>query len=132
MDLSNLNLAVQAEAGYSFNVKHPVTEEELDGVITVRGDESKVVRAFERRKASEYMKKYNKDKNFIPTPAENDDWNVESAICRVISWKNIELEGQEISFTKENADRVFREYPWLAKQVTEASANLLNFQPSGT
>jgi len=132
MELTNYNLAEQAEAGFDLKLRHPVTDETLDGVITIRGDESKAVQRYNRQRFVEIQRR-DKNKNAADyTPAEYEDMNIENAIVRVISWKNIKKNGEDLPFTKENATEIFRDYPWIRAQVTEASADLLNFQPSGT
>lgn len=131
MELTNYNLAAQAESGFDLVLTHPVTGESLDGVITIRGDESKVVQRYNRQRFVEIQRR-NRNKNAAEyTPAEYEEMNIENAIVRVISWKNIKVNGEDLPFTKENATTVFRDYPWIRNQVTEASSDLLNFQPSG-
>lgn len=130
MDISNFNLAAQAEAGYVLELTHPATGERLGGFITVRGDESKAVQNYNRKRFTEMQKreKRNKGKDNDYTLEEIEDIAIESAIVRVISWKNIKKDGEELAFTKENAEMVFREYPWIRKQVMEAAEDLLNFR----
>lgn len=134
MELSNYNLAQQADVGFTFEITHPATGEKLGGFVTVRGDESKTIQTYNRKKLVEFQKRQNqnKAKDLSYTPAEYEDMNIEAAIVRVISWKNIKTNGDDLPFTKENADMLFREYPWIRDQVMEASRDLLNFQPSGT
>ncbi len=131
MELSTVNLSQQADAGYTLELTHPATGERLGGFITVRGDESKTVQNYNRKRFVEMQKreKRNKNKEVDYTLEEIEDIAVESAIVRVISWKNIKKDGADLPFTKENAEMVFREYPWIRKQVMEASEDLLNFRP---
>jgi hypothetical protein len=62
------------------------------------------------------------------TLEEAEELSIESAIVRVIGWKNITENGKEVAFTKENAERIFKEYSWIKDQVMEESGQLLNFR----
>lgn len=131
MELNLLNLGVQADDGYDLVLQHPINGEDLDGVIRVRGDKSRAVQQFSRKRITEMQKRERmlkgkgKDENL--TIEELEAMAVESAIVRVISWKNIKKDGEELPFTKENAEVVFKEYDWIRQQVMEASEELKNF-----
>lgn len=131
MELNSVNLAAQAAVGYPLELVHPATGDKLGGVITVRGDESKEVQNYNRKRFQELQKRdrMNKGKNNDYTLAEIEDISIESAIVRVIGWKNIKKDGVELEFNKENAEMVFREYPWIRKQVMEAAEDLNLFLP---
>lgn len=133
MELSGLNLAAMAEEGYDLQLTHPVTHEKLDGVVRIRGDKSKVVQAYARKRFNELQKRERvqkgKNQDTSLNIEELEDMNIESAVIRVISWKNIKKDGQELPFTKENATQVFKDYDWIRAQIMEASEELLNFQP---
>lgn len=132
-DLSKNNFAETAEAGYEFQLRLP-TGDLTDAYITVRGDNSKTVKAFNRRKFTEMRQKQQiakrrgRDEEEF-TIEEGEDLAVESAIVRIITWKNIAEKGVEIPFTKENADRILREHPWIREQVMEESSLITNFRP---
>lgn len=131
MELNLLNLGVQADDGFDLVLQHPITGDDLDGVIRVRGDKSRAVQQFSRKRITEMQKRERvlkgkgKDENL--TIEELEAMAVESAIVRVISWKNIKKDGEELPFTKENAEVVFKEYDWIRQQVMEASEELRNF-----
>lgn len=126
MELNNVNLAAQAAAGYNLELVHPATGDKLGGIITVRGDESKEVQNYNRKRFQELQKRerMNKGKNTDYTLAEIEDIGIESAIVRCMGWKNIKKDGIELEFNKENAEMVFRDYPWIRNQVMEAASNL--------
>ena len=131
MELNLLNLGVQADDGFDLVLQHPITGDDLDGVIRVRGDKSRAVQQFSRKRITEMQKRERmlkgkgKDENL--TIEELEAMAVESAIVRVISWKNIKKDGEDLPFTKENAEVVFKEYDWIRQQVMEASEELKNF-----
>lgn len=126
MELNNVNLAAQAAVGHALELVHPATGDKLGGVITVRGDESKEVQNYNRKRFQELQKRerMNKGKSTDYTLAEIEDIGIESAIVRCMGWKNIKKDGIELEFNKENAEMVFRDYPWIRNQVMEAAADL--------
>lgn len=131
LDLGVTNLAEQAEAGYTFEVLHPVTEEGTGAFITVRGDQSKIVQAFGRKRFAVLQKKQQKQgKNADFSLDELEEMAVEAAVVRIKNWKGFEDKGSDIPFTKENAISILTEHPWIRTAVTEAAENLENFHPS--
>lgn len=133
LDLTKNNFAEIAEAGYEFQLRLP-TGDLTDAYITVRGDKSKTVAAFNRKKFQEMQQKQKMNKrrgrdedDF--TIEEGEDLAVESAIVRIISWRNISENGKEVAFNKENADKILREHPWIREQVMEEANQILNFRP---
>jgi hypothetical protein len=132
-DLAKHNYTEIAEAGYEFELKLPGTGEGTGVFITVRGDQSKTVKAFGRKKYSEFKlreqqaKRRGKDVDDM-TLEEAEELSIESAVVRVIGWKNITENGKDVAFTKENAERIFRDFTWIKEQVMEEAAQLLNFR----
>ena len=135
LNLSKNNLSEKAEAGFEFEVTMPGSGEPLGAFITVRGKESKVVQAFARRKFNEMQRRETEAKHrgkeveFNLDQAEDDV--IERAVTHIIGWRGIEdgdgKTNAEVPFTKENAERIMREFPWIREQVLEQSADLLNF-----
>lgn len=133
-DLSKNNFGEAAEAGYEFELKLPGTGEGTGAFITVRGDQSKTVKAYARKKYAEFKLKEQQARRRGKEPEdmtldEAEELAVEAAIVRVISWRGIDEDGKPVPFTKENAARIFLEHPWIRDQVTEESSQILNFRP---
>lgn len=132
LDLAVTDFARQAESGYEFELIHPATGEGLGGFIKVRGDKSKVVQSYARKRITEMQKREKvqrgKNKETDLTIEELEDMAVQSAIVRVISWRNIAKDGVEVPFTKENAEEIFRDHPWIREAVMEAADDLTNFR----
>ena len=132
-DLSKNNLAEAAEAGFEFELRIPGTNEPTGALVTVRGSESKKVKEYARktynqiRLKEQSLKRRGKDPEEM-TLEEAEDLAVESAIVRVISWKGIAEAGKEVEFTRENAQRIFKEHSWIRDQIMEESQQLLNFR----
>lgn len=135
LNLTKNNLAEKAEVGFEFEVVMPGTNEPLGAFIKVRGKESKVVVGYARRKYNEMQVREKearrKGKEYEMTLDEIEESTIENAVNRIISWRGVE-EGEdknvkEVPFTKENAERILRDYPWIREQVLEQSSDLLNF-----
>ena len=132
-DLNKNNFADAAEAGYEFELLLP-TQEPTGAFITVRGDQSKTVKAYARKKYAEFKmreqqaKRRGKDVDDM-TLEEAEELAIEAAIVRVIGWKGITEGKTEVAFTKENAERIFKEHGWIRDAVMEESSQLLNFRP---
>lgn len=133
LDLAKTNLSEAADAGYEFEIKLPGSGEGTGAFITVRGEMSKTVKAYARQKFREFQLKEQQAKrrgkaNEDLTLEEAEDLAIETAIVRVIGWRGITENGKEVAFSKENADRIFREHSWIREQVMEESGQLLNFR----
>lgn len=133
-DLTKNNYGEVAEAGYEFELKLPGTGEGTGAFITVRGDQSKTVKAYSRKKYAEFKlkeqqaRRRGKDVEDM-TLEEAEELAVEAAIVRVITWKGIDEAGKPVAFTKDTATRIFMEHPWIRDQVMEESSQILNFRP---
>lgn len=134
LDLSKNNFAEIAEAGHRFELKLPGSNIPTGAFVTVRGEQSKLVKAFARKKFSEYRmreqaaRRRGKEVDEMSID-EAEDLAVESAIVRIISWEGITEGKNEVPFTKENAERVLKAHNWIRDQIQEESSQLLNFQP---
>ena len=135
LDLVKNDLSAKAEVGYEFELKLPDSDESTDAFITVRGAESKSVKAYQRLKFKEYQSRANLAKKRNKA-SEQDEFSieeaeelaVEAAVGRIKDWKGIVEAGKEVPFTKENAERILTEHSWIREQVMEASNDLINFQ----
>lgn len=134
LDLSKMNVTKAAEAGYEFEVTY--LGEPLGAFIKVRGEDSPVVKAYSRKKFTEFQmreqaaRRRNKEADQM-TPEEAEDLSIETAVVRTIGWRGITEGGKEIEFTKENAERIYREHAWIRKLVMENSSEAINFRPVG-
>lgn len=132
-DLAKNNLSVAADVGFEFELKMP-TGENTGAFITVRGEESKTVKAFGRNKYKEFQQKQQqarrrgKEADDL-TLEEAEDMAIETAVIRVMDWRGISDGGVDVPFTKEAAARIFKEHSWIREQVMEESSQILNFRP---
>lgn len=130
-DLKKQNLSKLAEAGYEFEVLLPETFESTGIFIKVRGKESPAVKAYGRKKFQEFQQLEARAKKtgrpYEMSLDEAEELAVETAVLRVIGWRGVIEDGQEVEFNEENATRILLEHAWIREQVIEESDNLSNF-----
>ena len=126
MDFADLDLAKTADSGADMHVRHPVTEEPLttDGKpITIRllgADSAEFrngVKAIANR--SQSRKK--------PSLAEAERNAVELLARITTGWQGIVWNGEPLKFSRENAEMLYRERPWLREQADEFAGERANF-----
>lgn len=133
LDLAVKNLAATSEAGYEFELLYPGSDEPTGAFVTVRGAQSPKVKAYARKKYSEFRlkeqqaRRRGKDVEEM-TLDDAEDLAIEGAIVRIISWRGIAESGVDVPFNAENAARILKEHSWIREQVQEQSDTLLNFQ----
>ena len=102
------------------------------GFLTVRGEKSKIVQQHARKIVTEMQKREKiakgKGKDVDLNIEELEDLSVDRAVVRIISWRGISEDGEDIPFTKENAARILKEHSWIKEAVFENSDELLNFR----
>ncbi len=131
LNLSVLNVSEVSESGFEFELVHPATGEGLDAWIRVRGDKSRSVQSHARKVVTEMQKREKvakgKNKDIDLTIQELEDMAVDRAIVRIISWKGIQEDGKDVPFTRENAERILKDHPWIREAVMENSEDLQEF-----
>ena len=131
LDLAITNVAAAAESGYEFELLHPATGEGTGGFLTIRGENSRTVQQHARKVVTEMQKREKvakgKGKDVDLTIAELEASAVERAVVRIISWKGIQENGEDVPFTKENAERILKDHSWIREVLMEESSNLSNF-----
>ena len=95
MDFNQFNLAAPAEAGADVVIKHPVTGEDTDIVITVVGKDSATYRNAAKRIAGEKLPDNAEDKN-----AELTKRGADLLASCIRGWKGLDdSEGKPIEFS---------------------------------
>jgi hypothetical protein len=132
LDLSVTNLPEIHESGYEFELVHPGTKDPLGAFVKVRGDMSKVVKAYFRKRFNEVQQanKIAKRRNQeVETSLDEfEDLAIAESVVRIIGWRGIQEAKQDVPFTPENADRILRAHPWIREQIQEAASEVVNFQ----
>ena len=131
-DLAKNNLSNKAEEGYEFEVRLPGSDEPTGAFIKVRGNLSKTVKAYARRKFQEYQAQQKRNKKSGREDdidlEEAEDMAVESAVVRTIGWRGFLEDGKPVEFSQEAAAKLYKEHSWIRDQVLEEAEQLINFQ----
>lgn len=132
LDLIKTNLSEKAETGFEFELMLPSLNEGTGAFITVRGTNSPKVKAFSKRVFNQMQAKETsarrrgKDVDNMSLD-EAEEMAIDSACIRVIGWRGISEGENEITFSEENARRIFKEHDWIRSAVLEESDNVANF-----
>lgn len=129
-DFGKNNVSKVAEAGYEFELIYPVTGEGTGAFITVRGDASKTVQAYNRAQFNREQQKAKSGRNadkVVPIE-EYIEKAIEKAIIKTIGWRGIVVDGEELVFTESNAKKFYAENDWIREAVERESAEITNFR----
>lgn len=133
LNLKATNPATIAEAGYEFKVVLPDSTP-TEAKIKVRGESSPVVRAFFRKVYQDQQIRENaakrKGKEADPMSIEEaEEFAAKAAAIRIISWTGMTEDGKnEVPYSKETAERLMAEYPYLRDLVIGESNDVSNFR----
>jgi hypothetical protein len=132
-DLSKNDVSKSAEAGFEFELVMPGSGESTGAFVTVRGDQSPVVKQYAKKAYNEYQMQVQaskrKNKDYEISLDEAEEMAIDSAVVRVISWRGIANEGAEVAFTKEVAAVILKDHSWIREQIMEESQLAFNFRP---
>ena len=117
MDIANLDLRKNAEAGLDLVINHPLTGDETDIIISVVGSDS---RQYRQAYAEEIRRAYTEK----PSHDESDARVYSQCIT---GWSGIEENGKEVEFSPEAALNIFSKYQWICDQVGLAVDARANF-----
>lgn len=131
MDLSNLQTAKHADAGADLVLVHPITGEALTDdakkapTITIKGTDSETFRKlkFDKMKKIRALGDKVEDADFETI----DKDAIDEIIAMTVGFKNIELDGEQIKFTKESAHELYTSCPWVVDQIRAFIVDRSNF-----
>jgi len=113
MDINQLATVDAHEAGAECQLQNPKTGEPDDGVIIVKGVDSKAWRS-----AQKEQRRKLKDKDEIDIFDHDYLWPI-IASC-IIGWRNLENKGEEFEYSEKNAQ-------WLCKNAPQIVTQLFGF-----
>ena len=130
MDLSKLDTVKKCEDGAVLVVLHPteltpvVDENGKPMTITLAGSDSP---KFRKGKYMQANKSIDKRGQFKVTAEQLAEGNIDILAHCTLDWCGVELDGEVLECTVENAKTVYRRFPWLEKQVNEFIDDLSNY-----
>lgn len=131
-DIVKQDFSKAAEAGYTFELKLP--DGSLSGAkLTIIGDMSPQVKAYGRRKFTEFQARAatakRKGKEDQIDLEEAEDAAIEGALVRLIGWEGITENGKPVEFSKEKASEILRNHAWIREAIMEEASDVTNFRP---
>lgn len=139
MDFANLDTVEGSNKGFELRLFNPTTLKDLDIWITVLGRDSDEYRnlsnAHQQKRISK-MSRAGSVRATFSTPEEFDREAVELLAAVTKSWRQVEdgkerdtltVKKEELVCGKENAARLYKEYPWVKEQVDAAVLDRANF-----
>lgn len=122
MDLASLDTTIKSEQGVKMELRHPTNNTELGVILTLRGTDSKIVKA-----AFSKFKRINDD--LKKSDPEKDRASVEFLTMCITDIENAEYDGKPIGSDAEGIKFFINRFQWAAAQVFEFINDLDNFLP---
>ena len=133
MDLSKFNVEKMAESGADLVLEHPSTGEELisedKSKVTIKllGTDSKAYRnknrEFQRGRIAKLARTRSKKIDYTVS----DEEACEILVACTLGWENIELDGEILEFSPENAYQLYMDHLWIREQVDLFIGDRANF-----
>lgn len=139
-DFDALDLARETNNPVEIEIVHPATEKGLGVFVSVVGAESEKFQTYMRAEVNKarqdaYLKRNRKAD--APVPFEEEEATITRAIAACITaWRTVVdgksepaifNKGERIEFSEAAALKWLTQYPWVRKQINDATADLLNF-----
>lgn len=127
MDLAKLDLEAAASSGISVNLRHPVTDEELEHggkpiTIVILGRDSNQWNAEQKKINTRNSKKYKK--GTIPIPVVEKSLKEILARCTIeVPNNNLIFEGKKVKCEFDALFQLYQDRPWITEQLAQAAAD---------
>ena len=119
MNLFDLDLKGNAEAGFKMLVKNPITNEDTDCTISIVGSDSKAYRKARANSIREAMK--------VGGDIDTDKASAEIYAKCITGWTGMSGPDGEIKYSEEKALELLMQFSWLSDQVGIVIESRLNF-----
>jgi hypothetical protein len=135
MDLADLDVQTPADAGTVVELDHPVTGGPIvdaAGVpwsITVAGDDSRAVRAIDRKHQDRRAERMRKSGDWTMDADSLDAERVERLATATLTWQGLVLNGVVLECTPKAAAKLYadKRFAWISEQVTRAMVDRKRF-----
>jgi len=125
-DLAFLDTAAVAEQGAELALLHPGTGKALGITIRLAGVDSDIYRKASRKITEKRLNRGRVGK--LDLEAVEDEGLTVMAAC-TLGWSGVVVDGQELPCTRDNAQAVYRRFPWIREQVDAFMGDRANFLP---
>lgn len=130
MDLNTLDLAQSAETAFVFELVHPLTGIGIGAQISVKGADSDTYREMLNNLMRAQKARVKRDPKYQPSPEEIEAGGIRLLVAATVGWTGVELDGQTLPFSKENATKLYTRFAWIREQVDATVQDRSNFLQS--
>jgi len=123
MDLNKFTNTDKANDGQWLELEDIETSEPMDVHIKLAGSDSDAYKKELRRQQDKAIKKGIKNK----TAEQFDNEGISLLVACTLDWKNIEINGDVLECTPENARWIYKNAPMIREQVDEFVGDRSNF-----
>ncbi|CAB5187098.1 hypothetical protein UFOVP166_3 [uncultured Caudovirales phage] len=128
MDLNKLK-PVMADEGAIMQVRHPETEDAIEGMtITLLGQDSGVYKKILLAKQQAALSRISKGKKAVDLDATKlGEDGIDDLVKLTVGWEGFTLDGKKLDATPENVRMVYSDWNWLREQAQEFVADRAHF-----
>lgn len=131
-DLASLDIVAASDKPARFEIRHPVTNKPLGSFVSVYGRDSTVFRDHIRETQNERIRqaamlRKRAIEPDLPTMEEQEKEVVDLLVAATADFDNVILDGAPLSFSPDNARRLYTRFPWLRGQVDRAIGDVQSF-----
>lgn len=128
MDLNKLK-PVMADQGATMQVRHPETEDAIEGMtITLLGQDSGVYKKILLAKQQAALSRISKGKKAVDLDATKlGEDSIDDLVKLTVGWEGFTLDGKKLDATPDNVRMVYAEWNWLREQAQEFVADRAHF-----
>ena len=131
-DIINDDYSKSAETAFEFELKLP-TGADSGAKLQVIGGQSSTIRNYNKRKYQEYQQRQQiakrKGREDEMSLDDAEELAIENAATRLVGWTGIQEKGKDVPYSKEKANEILKQHPWIREQVIQESEDILNFTP---
>lgn len=132
IDLADLDPAKACAKGYELELVHPASKKGLGAFIKVLGAESAEYQQHVRARVEEGQERQfaAERRGDSPKPLTLDQLDKRAAALLAavtVGWRNVGMNGAELTFSEANARKLYEEQRWVRDQVDRAVHDLGNF-----
>lgn len=124
MELNQLQTVTDHDTGAEYNVLSPVDGKPTDVFIKVKGSDSRDWRTAKKKQTQQIIEARANNKM---AELDYDAMDAEALAEVTMSWRGITKDGKPFEFSKENAEKLYKESPSVTNQLIEFLSNRANF-----
>lgn len=134
MDLAQLDTARRGSEGSWMVLRHPGTgeplgEEDKRSRVLLLGGDSVEARRFQQARTDQRLQD-SQTRTLSSADVEADD--IEGVVALTRGFENIELDGQPVTYSPENARKLYKRFIWMREQANRYIVNRANFLPASS